>query len=184
MKRILDSNYCDNKMTEWKDIPDFDYEISEHGDVRSKKFKRILTQNTDKDGYNYIGIRKTGNRLKYWFRTHRLVATVFCDNPNEVTKTDVDHIDRNVKNNNYTNLRWVDKFENNSNRKDTAWASNKTSGELYITKYRNGFMIRINKHDFKHKSWHKTLEDAIEHRKLIVEGAMVNCQIKFSNRIV
>ena len=85
-------------MTEWKDISDFEYEISDYGDIRSKKFKRILTPSVDK---------------------------------------------------------------------------------LYITKYSNGFMIRINRHDFKHKSWHKTLEDAIEHRKLVVEGAMV----KMPNKI-
>jgi hypothetical protein len=170
-------------MTEWKDIPDFAYEISDYGDVRSKKFKRILTPNADKDGYKHIGLRKLGDRKKYWFRVHRLVATAFCHNPDDGVKSEVDHIDRNVTNNHYTNLRWVDKKENNSNRKGTAWATNKTTGELYITKYSNGFMIRINRHDFKHKSWHKTLEDAIEHRKFVVEGAMVNCQIKFSNLI-
>jgi len=184
VKRILDVKLQNNKMTEWKDIPDFNYEINDYGDIRSKKFKRILTPNVDKDGYNYIGIRKVGNRLKYWFRVHRLVATAFCHKPDDPTKTEIDHIDRNVKNNHYTNLRWVDKLENNCNRKDTAWTTNKTTGELYITKYTNGFMIRINRHDFKHKSWHKTLEDAIEQRKIIVEGAMVNSQRKFSNRIV
>lgn len=170
-------------MTEWRNIPDFEYEINEHGDIRSKKFKRILTPNVDKDGYNYIGIRKVGDRLKYWFRIHRLVATVFCDKPDDPTKSEIDHIDRNVKNNHYTNLRWVDKLENNSNRKGTAWTSNKTTGELYITKYTNGFMVRINRHDFKHKSWHKTLEGAIQQRKILVEGAMVNSQIKFSHSI-
>jgi len=171
-------------MTEWKDILEFEYEINEQGDIRSKKFKRILTPNVDKDGYKHIGLRKLGDRKKYWFRVHRLVATAFCHNSDDLARSEVDHIDRNVKNNHYTNLRWVDKLENNANRKATAWATNKTTGELYITKYTNGFMIRINRHDFKHKSWHKTLEDAIEHRKLVVEGARIKCQIKFSNRIV
>lgn len=177
MKRILEINPENDKMTEWKDISDFEYEISDYGDIRSKKFKRILTPSVDKDGYKYIGLRKLGDRKKYWFRVHRLVATAFCDKSEY--KVEVDHVDRNVTNNHYSNLRWVDKLENNSNRKDTAWTSNKTTGELYITKYSNGFMIRINRHDFKHKSWHKTLEDAIEHRKLVVEGAMV----KMPNKI-
>ena len=170
-------------MEEWRDISEFQYEISQFGNIRSKKFKRILTPSADKDGYLYIGIRKPDERKKYWFRLHRLVATAFCYNPDDHTKIEIDHIDRNVKNNHYTNLRWVDKIENNCNRKDTAWTSNKTTGELYITKYSNGCMVRINRHDFKHRSWHKTIEDAILVRNLVVAGAVVSSETKFSKSI-
>lgn len=170
-------------MEEWKDIPEFAYEVSEFGNIRSKKFKRLLTPSIYKDGYKYIGIRQSGNRKKCWFRIHRLVATVFCENPLNKLQTDVDHIDRNITNNHYTNLRWTTKLENNENRKSTAWSSNKTTGELYITKYRNGYMIRINRHNLKYKSWHKTIEDAILVRNSMVAGAVVSSETKFSHSI-
>lgn len=170
-------------MDEWRSIPDFEYEVNSSGNIRSKKFKRILTPSVDKDGYLYIGIRKIGDRKKYWFRIHRLVAIAFCESRESECMNDVDHIDRNTKNNHYTNLRWVTKQENNSNRKQEAWSTNTTTGELYISKYRNGYMIRINRYDIKHKSWHKTIEDAILVRNSIVAGAVVSSETKFSQSI-
>jgi hypothetical protein len=170
-------------MSSWKDIPEFEYEINEIGDIRSKKFKRMLTPSIDKDGYKQIGIRKVGVRKKYWFRIHRLVAVLFCKELKSDTKNEIDHIDRDVTNNHYTNLRWVDKLENNANRKNSAWATNTTTGELYITKYRNGYMIRINRNDLKHKSWHKTIEEAIIVRNSVVAGAVVSSETKFSQSI-
>ena len=167
-------------MVDWKEIPDFSYEINEIGDIRSKKFKRILIPSMDKDGYKYIGLRKLGDRKKYWFRIHRLVAMLFCNDYKSETKNEVDHIDRDITNNHYTNLRWVDKLENNANRKNTAWLTNKTTGLLYITKYKNGYIIRINKHNLKYKSWHKTIEEAILVRNSVVEGAVVSSETKFS----
>lgn len=167
-------------MTEWKQIAYFNYEVSERGDIRSNKFKRLLTLNIDKDGYKYIGLRKLGDRKKYWFRIHRLVANAFCDIPESETQTDVDHVDRNILNNHFTNLRWVTKAENNANRQNIAWSTNKTTGELYITKYSNGYIVRINRSDLKHKSWHKTIEDAICCRNSFVEGAVVSSGTKFS----
>ena len=54
------------------------------------------------------------------------------------------------------------------NRKNTCWTTNLTK-ELYITKYPNGYMIRINKHDLKHRSWHRSIEQAILKRDELVE---------------
>ena len=145
----------------WKDIVGFEgrYQINEDGFVRNTKELTILTNSTDVYGYNQIGIRKAGDRKKYWFKIHRLVAMAFVENPNN--NKQIDHIDRNKLNNNYKNLRWVSCQENCDNRKDTAWATNISSGELHITKYINGYMLRINKHNLKHRSWHKTIESAV-----------------------
>lgn len=152
-----------NKM--WKDILGFEkrYQINEYGHIRNAVNFTLLTPGYDKDGYMQIGIRKLGDRKKYWFKIHRLVAIAFVNNQSD--ELQVDHIDQNKLNNNYTNLRWVTCQENCNNRKNTAWATNTTSGELHITKYSNGFMLRINKHNLKHTSWHKTLEDAVNTRK-------------------
>jgi len=150
----------------WKDIEAFEerYVINDSGQVRNVRTNNILTAGTDKDGYLQIGLRKVGDRKKYWFRVHRLVAIAFCEKPENWSELEVDHVDRNKTNNIPENLRRVTSQINNSNRKDTCWKTNTTTGELYITKYKNGFMIRINRYDLKYRSWHKTFEDAVNMR--------------------
>ena len=150
----------------WKDIAGFEgrYEISEDGVIRNTTNGKTLTSALDSDGYKQIGIRKLGDRKKYWFKIHRLVALAFLELPDNYTSLQIDHIDRDKVNNDYRNLRWVTNQENCNNRKDTSWATNITTGELHITRYVNGFMLRINKHDLKHRSWHKTLESAVNKR--------------------
>ena len=155
----------------WKPIPDFNYEINEYGDVQSVKFNRILSSATAKDGYKQIGIRKSGDRKKHWFRVHRLVASAFCNPPDNAGELDVDHIDRNIQNNHCSNLRWVTRTENNANRQKSAWATNTTTGELYITRYRNGFMVRISNSTVQHRSWHKTIGSAVQTRNAVASGA-------------
>lgn len=150
----------------WKNIEGFEgrYSVSDVGEVQNTKTKKVLTPGADKNGYFQVGLRKLGDRKKYWFRVHRLVAIAFCEKPENWIELDIDHIDRIKTNNTPVNLRWVTSQENNSNRKDCCWITNKTTGELYITKYKNGFMIRINRNDLKHRSWHHTIEDAVNVR--------------------
>lgn len=49
-------------------------------------------------------------QIKYY--THRLIAETFIPNPNNYKE--IDHIDRNKKNNSVTNLKWTTRFENMS----------------------------------------------------------------------
>lgn len=151
----------------WKTIVDFEYEINEDGQVRNSKTAYLLNPGKDKDGYLQIGLRKPGNRKKYWFKIHKLVALHFL----EIEDKHVDHIDRNKLNNHFTNLRWVTPQENNDNRKQTCWTTNLLK-ELYITRYPNGFMVRINRHDLKHRSWHRCLETAMIKRDALVESML------------
>ena len=52
--------------------------------------------------------------------------------------------------------------------KEAPRASNITTGERYITKSNMGYMIRINKAEFKRQKFCKTLEDAIKQRNEFV----------------
>lgn len=102
----------------WKNIPDYDgiYQISNYGNVKSLKRKstskgvQILKPTMNK-GYRMISLSKNG--IVRGFRIARLVAFLFCENPEN--KTQVDHIDGNKTNDFYLNLRWVTPKENSNN---------------------------------------------------------------------
>ena len=147
----------------WKNINQVNnYEINENGEIRNKETLQILTPRVNKYGYQEIGLRIKGERKKYFYRIHRLVAEYFIEDKSIDWKSlQVDHIDHNKLNNNVNNLRFVTALENCLSRELKTWSTNKTTGELYITKYKNGFMIRINRSDCKKLEWCLTLEDAI-----------------------
>jgi len=159
-------NYStDTVYTMWKSISELDgrYDISDCGEIRNNKTSKILCKKLDRDGYYQIGLRKLGDRKKIWFYIHRLVALYFLGPPDN-ENNQVDHIDNNKTNNKVENLRWVTQLDNNLNRKLQAWKSNTTTNELYITKYKNGFMIRINRSDYSKRLWCKDLNTAVYHR--------------------
>lgn len=74
-----------------------------------RKGFKIMSGREDKDGYIEICFR-TKNGKKYR-RAHRIIAAMFVDGRTE-TKKIVNHIDKNVKNNNYKNLEWVTNRDN------------------------------------------------------------------------
>ena len=154
----------------WKDIVEFEqrYEISDNGEVRNKLNQHILSPAIDRYGYYQIGLRKLGDRKKYYFTIHRLVALHFIDEI-PINSTQVDHIDHNKLNNHVTNLRWTTSIDNNLNRELKSWSTNKTTNELYITKYKNGFMIRINRSDYKKRIWEQDFKTAIKRRNECIE---------------
>ena len=93
----------------WKDIKDYEgyYQISSEGNVRNIKTQQILKGDTNNLGYRrvtlYTPIRKR-------FFIHRLVALHFCEGYSE--ELVVNHKDGNKQNNNYLNLEWVTRSEN------------------------------------------------------------------------
>lgn len=103
------------------------------------KLKNIYTNG---DGYKTVNIKLQDNR---WvtFGVHRLVALTFLDNK-DLNRTEVNHRDCNIENNNVTNLEWVTPYENNIH------AEIMRTNNIYTSVYssKNGVAIKqyINAH--------------------------------------
>lgn len=128
---------------EWKTIPGYEgyYEASTHGNIRSvdryincgKAFRFfegcLLVQSTN-SRYNQVNLFKT-------MTVHRLIALTFLPNPDNLPE--VDHIDRNKRNNHVLNLRWVTR---STNERNTGMRCTNKVGEKnihfdsYVGKYR------------------------------------------------
>lgn len=93
----------------WKDIPTFEnYQVSNLGNIFSKKRNKLLCVSHNDKGYCYTQLYKNGK--SYHLRLHRLVAKLFILNPNKLPE--VNHIDGNKNNNCVTNLEWCDRKHN------------------------------------------------------------------------
>lgn len=96
-------------METWKLIREHcDYSISDFGRVKSNK-KNLLMRLTLNNGYYAISFH-LGNHKYKTYRIHRLVASYFIPNPNNLPQ--VNHIDGNRLNNNVSNLEWCDASHN------------------------------------------------------------------------
>jgi hypothetical protein len=93
----------------WINIPEFEnYQVSNLGNVFSKKSNKLLCITKNDKGYCYVQIYK--NNKDYHFRLHRLVAKCFIPNPNNFKE--INHIDGNKQNNCVENLEWCDRKYN------------------------------------------------------------------------
>ena len=83
------------------------YIVNELGDIRNSKMK-LMKPFEDKDGYLRIALMVNGKQKK--FHIHRLVYSLFVG---ELKKPYVCcHIDGNIKNNHYTNIKQATQKEN------------------------------------------------------------------------
>ena len=115
MEAFILSVCLDNMEEEWRVIEDFpDYQVSNLGRVKSlnrRKKEKILTFRPCQD---YIRVSLCKDYKQYQRFVHRLVAFAFIPNPEN--KSEVDHIDRDRRNNTVQNLRWATHQENSLNR--------------------------------------------------------------------
>ena len=93
-----------------KDFPN--YLISNTGLVYSIKNDKLLKPQINHDGYLRVDLSKNGKRHHKYI--HRLVGETYLEQ--DETRPEIDHIDRNPRNNHINNLRWVNKSENALNR--------------------------------------------------------------------
>lgn len=100
-------------MEEWKQViidgEEWNYEVSNYGNVRNKKTGRILKLHETHKGYLEIGLYKN-NKAKI-YKVHRLVAIMFIPNDN-TEKTQINHINEIKTDNRVENLEWCTSKEN------------------------------------------------------------------------
>lgn len=119
----------------WKDIKDYEglYQVSNYGRVKSlgngktHKTTRIMKINKQKNGYCRVILTKDGVEKNK--SVHRLVATAFLENPENLPC--VNHKDENPSNNNVSNLEFCDqKYNINYGNRNKKVSNKMTNGKL------------------------------------------------------
>lgn len=93
----------------WKQIDSLFYEVSNNGDIRNSRRKRLLKLQTTWRGYKRICLFIKG--IKRYFYVHRLVMDSFS--PSNNTSLQVNHKNGIKTDNRLSNLEWVTQSENN-----------------------------------------------------------------------
>ena len=112
----------------WKISPtNPNYEISDLGEVRSIKNKRIRKQSVSTTtGYLKVSAWLEGKTVT--LAIHREVAKLYVPNP--MNKPEVNHIDGNKLNNAVSNLEWVTPKENMKHAHRTGLASSSKQSQV------------------------------------------------------
>jgi len=104
-------------MEVWKPVTrNASYEASNKGKIRHIQKHRIIPQPLN-NGYKQVSLRDTNNKKSLTIRTHRIIATEFVENPNDLKY--VNHKDGDKENNNAENLEWVTSSANSRHAYDT-----------------------------------------------------------------
>lgn len=118
------------------------YEISNYGNIRVKKTKKILKPFISNSGYYRVGLTLNNNKRKN-FSIHVLTAYMFCEKMS-VDQVQVNHLDGDKFHNYYKNIKWSTISENNQHAYDTGLM--KKGKEHHLGKFTDEFVHRICQH--------------------------------------
>ena len=114
----------------WKDISGYpNYQVSNLGRVKSlgnDKNRKEKILKSSKEGWGYLQVLLSKDGKSKYFKVHRLVASAFLDNSNNLPE--VNHKDEDKTNNRVENLEYCDRTYNNnygSRNERTAIANSK-----------------------------------------------------------
>lgn len=94
---------------QWKDILGWPYRVSNLGQVKRNRSRKMLSQSTDTCGYRQVKLYRRG---EYTLRSvHQLVLICF-GSPKPTDKHETNHKDANKRNNCIDNLEWITHREN------------------------------------------------------------------------
>jgi hypothetical protein len=136
------------------------YEISNFGRVKNLISGKILKNTLNKTTGYYVVKLSKNDKLKMKL-IHVLIAQAFLPNP--ANKQKVDHIDRDTKNNNIDNLRWVTSSQNRMNSSKSSVNTSGFSGVSFCKRYKI-WRARIMIDGKEHSKTFNTIEEAIEYR--------------------
>lgn len=147
-------------LEEYRKVKDYEnYEISNFGNIRNCKTNTIKKPSLNEKGYLIINLYKK-NKQKI-FKISRLVAFAFIPN-DDITKIEIDHIDRIRTNNNVDNLRWATRKEQMLNQD---YHHRKKDGLHNITISSYGtYYVEFQTYEKRVFKSFKSLEEAIVYR--------------------
>lgn len=128
----------------WKQIPGYEqYEASTEGNVRERRTGVYLIHYSRGKGYKIVTMHPSGGNVKKQVLIHRCVAMAHIGEIPEGFV--VDHIDRDIANNNIKNLRIVDIRTNclnslksiNRKLKVGVYISSIDNGQMYYSSIQN-----------------------------------------------
>ncbi len=146
----IPKNYKKLDDEEWREVPGSNnlYWVSCYGRVKSFHFDKkdglILKPGSFKN-FKLFHLRFSGVSKR--FLGHRLVALVWIPRPSE-KHTLVTHLDRNLKNNHFSNLQWITPEEagkRNGEYFKKMFAGKKYPGERHNTKLTVNDVIQLKK---------------------------------------
>ena len=84
------------------------YKALSNGKIIGLSRNRVLKTRVNRDGYEEVSLGSSNNNARNGrVKLHRIIAELFVDNDDPSIKKEVNHIDFNRLNNDYSNLEWV-----------------------------------------------------------------------------
>jgi len=92
------------------------YEVSDHGRVRSLKSGKPKLMSIVENNKGYYQCCLFHNKKRITAYAHRLVAEAFIPTGLDIHSAEVNHKDKNRKNNHISNLEWTSYLENQKHK--------------------------------------------------------------------